>query len=247
MEYTAAPSRLTLPLPRAHRLARYSEKGRDPYDGLRPWSAITHGIGVALAVIGTALLLARSVMLALDAWHLVAFAIYGASMICLYTASTLYHCVNGPVARRLALRKYDHCSISLLIAGSYTPICLVALRTYGGWGWAILGVIWAMAVAACSLSLLWIDSPRWITAGVYLVMGWLAVVALYPLSRILPPSGMLLLVLGGILYTAGGILYALKWPGRENPRFGCHEVFHLFILAGSLCHFLMMYRVVCFL
>ena len=242
---TVAP--LTVSVSQGRGLARYSEKGRNPYDGLRPWSAITHGVGVALAVLGTVLLLIRSVALGLDVWHIVSFAIYGASMICLYAASTLDHCVNGPVPRRLALRKYDHCSISLLIAGSYTPICLVALRTCGGWGWAIFGVIWAMAMAACSLSLLWINSPRWITAGTYLMMGWLAIIALYPLARALPRAGMVLLVLGGLLYTVGGVLYALKWPGRNNPRFGCHEVFHLFILAGSLFHFLVMYRVVCFL
>lgn len=222
------------------------EQGRNPYDGLRPWSAITHGVGAVLAVIGTVLLLVRAVRLELDMWHVVSFAIYGLSMIGLYTASTLYHCLNTKVAGRVALRKYDHCSISLLIAGSYTPICLTVLRTEGAWGWAIFGVIWAMAVAACSLSLLWINSPRWLTSGVYLIMGWLAVFALYPLSRTMPAAGMFWLVLGGVVYTVGGVLYAVKWPGRGNPRFGCHEIFHLFILAGSICHFLLMYQVIAF-
>lgn len=248
MKYTTtATPQMTACVSRGRRLARYSEKGRDPYDGLRPWSAITHGAGAVLAAIGAALLLVRSALLGLDAWHTVSFAIYSASLICLYTASTLYHCLNTKVSGRLALRKCDHCSISLLIAGTYTPICLTALRSQRGWGWAIFGVVWAMAIAACSLSLLWIDSPRWLTAGVYLVMGWLAVFALYPLSRVLSAAGMLRLVLGGVLYTVGGILYAVKWPGRDNPRFGCHEVFHLFILAGSLCHFLMMYQIICYL
>lgn len=223
------------------------ESGRNPYDGLRPWSAITHGAGALLAVLGTLLLLRRSLLLQLDLWHIVSFAVYGASMICLYTASTLYHCLNIPVLGRLALRKYDHCSISLLIAGSYTPICLTILRTQGVWGWSIFSVIWVMAVAACCLSLFWINSPRWITSGVYLIMGWLAVFALYPLYRALPAAGMFWLLLGGLLYTVGGVLYAAKWPGRNNPRFGCHEIFHLFILAGSICHFLLMYQVICFL
>ena len=232
---------------RRERLERKGERGRDPYDGLRPWSAITHGVGALLAIAGTALLLVRAALLELDAWHMVSFAIYGASMICLYTASTLYHCVNTSVAGRLALRKYDHCSIALLIAGSYTPICLTALRGQGAWGWAIFGVIWAMAVCSCALSLFWINSPRWLTAGVYLVMGWLAVVALYPLSRAFPAAGMTWLLAGGLLYTAGGVLYAVKWPGRSNPRFGCHEIFHVFILLGSICHFFLMYRMICFL
>lgn len=226
-------------------LARHGEKGRDPYDGLRPWSAITHGAGALLAVLGAALLLIKAALLGLGPWYIVSFAIYGASMIGLYTASTLYHCLNTLVRGRLWLRKYDHCSISLLIAGSYTPVCLIALRSQGAWGWTILGIIWAMAFAACSLSLLWINSPRWLTSGVYLIMGWLAVVALYPLARTLPITGMLWLLAGGLLYTIGGVLYAIKWPGRDNPRFGCHEVFHLFILAGSLCHFLLMYLVLC--
>lgn len=229
-------------LPR--RRAVRGERGRDPYDGLRPWSAITHGVGAVLAVLGTVLLLVRSAALGLDGWHTVSFAVYGLSMTGLYTASTLYHCLNTSVAGRLALRKYDHCSISLLIAGSYTPICLTILRDQGAWGWAILGVVWAMAAGSCCLSLLWIGSPRWLTSGVYLLMGWVAVFALYPLSRALSAEGFFWLLLGGLLYTAGGVLYAVKWPGRDNPRFGCHEVFHLFILAGSICHFVLMYRVI---
>lgn len=242
MEYSDAVYRRTHP-----RRSLRGEKGRDPYDGLRPWSAITHGVGAVLAVVGTVFLLIRSSLMGLDGWHMAAFAIYGVSMICLYTASTLYHCLNTAVAGRLALRKLDHCSIALLIAGSYTPICLTALRSQGAWGWSIFGVVWAMALASCCLSLLWISSPRWLTSGVYLLMGWVAVFALYPLSRVLPAEGFFWLVLGGLLYTAGGVLYAVKWPGRDNPRFGCHEVFHLFILAGSVCHYIMMYRVVCFL
>lgn len=220
------------------------KQDRDPYDGLRPWSALTHGAGAVLAVLGTVFLLTRSVLLG-DIWRTVSLAIYGVSMICLYTASALYHCLNVPVAGRLALRKLDHCSISLLIAGSYTPICLTVLREQGAWGWSVFGVVWAMALASCCLSLVWINSPRWLTSGVYLLMGWVAVFALYPLSKVLPAEGFLWLVLGGLLYTVGGILYAVKWPGRNNPRFGCHEVFHLFILAGSLCHFILMYRIIC--
>lgn len=223
------------------------EKGRDPYDGLRPWSAITHGVGAILALLGTILLLLRSFRTGLDIWHIAGFIVYGLSMVCLYTASTLYHCLNTPVAGRMALRKYDHCSIALLIAGSYTPICLTVLREEGAWGWAILGIIWGMAIASCCLSLFWISAPRWLSAGTYLVMGWLALAALLPLSRTLPAAGMFWLLLGGVLYTIGGVLYAVKWPGRDNPRFGCHEIFHLFILAGSLCHFLLMYRIICFL
>ena len=217
---------------------------RDPYDGLRPWSAITHGVGAVLALIGTAVLLARSVLLGASVWHIVSFAIYGASMICLYTASTLYHCVNTTVAGRLNLRRYDHCSIFLLIAGSYTPICLVVLRTSAAWGWVLFGLVWGMAVLGILQSILWIGAPRGLTAAVYIVMGWMAVVAMVPLVKVFPFKGMALLIGGGLLYTVGGVLYALKWPGRNNPRFGCHEIFHVFILLGSFVHFLMMYQVI---
>lgn len=220
------------------------EKDRSPYDGLRLWSALTHGLGIALAILGTALLLVRSCSLNGSVWHCVIFSIYGAALIELYTASTLYHSVNTTVWGRIALKKLDHISIYFLIAGTYTPICLISLR--GTWGWSLFGTIWALAALGAVVSLVWIHSPRWVTVGIYLFMGWLALVAFYPLSRVLAFRGLFWLLLGGVLYTAGGVMYALKWPGRNNPRFGCHEIFHLFILLGSLCHYLLMYRVVAF-
>lgn len=235
--YTHFAPELSLPRPK-----RAPRPKRDPYDGLRPWSAITHGVGAALALAGTLLLLIRSFG---NTSHFTAFMVYGLSMIGLYTASTLYHCINTTVRGRLALRKYDHCSIYLLIAGSYTPVCLIALK--GTVGLTLTAVIWSLAAAGMVLSIAWIDCPRWLTSGVYLFMGWLALFAIGPLSRALPLEGMLALVLGGILYSVGGVLYAAKWPGRNNPRFGCHEIFHVFIVLGSICHFWLMYQVVAFL
>lgn len=218
------------------------EKGRNPYDGLRPWSAITHGTGALLAVLGIVLLLIRTWQLHGSAWHYVTFSIYGASMIMLYTASTLYHCVNTSVTGRIALRKLDHTSIYLLIAGTYTPICLVSLR--GPWGWTLFGIIWGLASLGLAMTMLWINAPRWITAGIYIFMGWLAIIAIYPLAQVLSFKGLFWLLLGGVMYTIGGVLYALKWPGRNNPKFGCHEIFHVFIILGSICHYLLMYRVI---
>ena len=234
----------SLPRPRARR-SLPAEKGRNPYDGLRPWSAVTHGIGAVLALLGTVLLLIHTVQVGGDVWKLASFSIYGLSMICLYTASTLYHCVNTDVPGRIALRKYDHCSIYLLIAGSYTPICLTALR--GPWGWSLFGVIWSLALAGIAMAILWINCPRWLTAAIYLAMGWLSVIAVYPLWQTTGSTGLFWLVLGGLLYTVGGVSYALKWPGRNNPRFGCHEIFHVFIVLGSLAHYLLMYRVIALL
>lgn len=241
MDSFAAPASFDLSPPVTRR-SRYGEKGRNPYDGLRIWSALTHGLGAVLAVLGTALLLVCTALAGGDPWKLVSFAIYGASMICLYTASTLYHCVNTTVRGRVNLRKFDHTSIYFLIAGTYTPICLTALR--GGWGWALFGVIWALAVAGLVMSMAWINCPRALTAGIYIAMGWLAAIAIWPLWKTVGAQGLFWLLLGGVLYTLGGVLYALKWPGRNNPRFGCHEIFHLFILLGSIAHFMMMYRVI---
>ena len=214
---------------------------RDPYDGLRPWSAITHGVGAALAALGTGLLLARSA--ALGKWVLCGlFAVYGLSMVCLYTASTLYHCLNVSVPGRLALRKYDHCSIYLLIAGSYTPLCLTVLRNAGGVPLTV--AVWILAAAGTVLTIAKLAIPRWLTSAIYLFMGWLAIFAIVPIYRALPASGFVWLLAGGLLYTVGGVLYAVKWPGRNNPRFGCHEIFHVFILLGSIAHFVLMYQVV---
>ena len=148
------------------------------------------------------------------------------------------------VAGRIALRKYDHISIYFLIAGSYTPICLLTLPDDGGI--PMLIIVWAVALLGTVMALVWIDAPRWITAGVYLFMGWMSVFMLPSLLRNMPTLGLFWLVLGGALYTVGGVLYAVKWPGRNNPRFGCHEIFHLFILLGSVAHFFLMYQVVAF-
>ncbi len=216
---------------------RRPRKTRDPYDGIRPWSAITHGAGAVLGLIATVFLLVAS-------WGkplaVTAFLIYGLSMIGLYTASALYHHLNTGLAGRIALRKYDHCSIYLLIAGSYTPVCLLALP--GTAGKVLISAIWILAVAGIVLTLAKLDIPRWLCTVIYIAMGWMAIFAISPLSQALSAQGMFWLIFGGVLYTIGGVLYAAKWPGRNNPRFGCHEIFHVFILLGSTAHFVMMYQ-----
>ncbi len=229
---------LNIPKPRRRK------EVRDPYDGLRPWSAITHGVGAALAAAGTAALLVSAA--AQGKWLLFGlFAVYGLSMVCLYTASTLYHCLRVSVPGRSALRKYDHCSIYLLIAGSYTPLCLTVLRDIGGI--PLVVAVWVLAAAGIALTIAKLAIPRWLTSGIYLFMGWLAIFAIVPIYQVLPPAGFFWLLTGGLLYTVGGVLYAVKWPLRDSPRFGCHEIFHVFILLGSIAHFVMMYRVVLWL
>lgn len=214
--------------------ARQRERDRDPYDALRPWSALTHGAGAVLAVLGTLFLLLN----AQSPREQLGFGIYGLSMIALYTASTLYHCLRTRVSWRRRLRKLDHCSICLLIAGSYTPICLLVL--WECCGPVLLAGVWSFAAVGILLSLVWITAPRWLSAGVYLAMGWLCVFAIKPLVSSMLPVALFWLVAGGVLYSVGGVLYALKWPGRNNPRFGCHEIFHVFILLGSVCHYVTM-------
>lgn len=229
----SAPMAMPKPKPR--------REVRDPYDGLRPWSAITHGVGAVLAAVGTVLLLIRAGQM--ENFSLLAlFAVYGLSMFGLYTASTLYHCLRTSVPGRIALRKYDHCSIYLLIAGSYTPLCLTALRDSGGV--PLLAAVWTLAVAGVVLTIAKLSIPRWLTSAIYLFMGWLVIFAIVPIFKALPTAGFLWLLAGGLLYTVGGVLYAVKWPGRNNPRFGCHEIFHVFILLGSVCHFVLMYEIV---
>ena len=162
-------------------------------------------------------------------------------MTALYTASTLYHCLRTRESLRLFLRKMDHSNICLLIAGSYTPICLLVL--WNCCGPVLLAGVWLFALAGIVLSIAWIGAPRWVNSVVYLAMGWLVVFAIKPLITLMRPDALFWLVLGGVLYSVGGVLYALKWPGRKNPRFGCHEIFHVFILLGTVCQYMTMWLI----
>lgn len=233
------PDTITAQPPLFPSVPRRKREVREPYDGLRPWSAITHGLGAVLALAGTIYLLLRTA--AGGNWLLFGLmAVYGLSMVCLYTASTLYHCLRVSVPGRLALRKYDHCSIYLLIAGSYTPLCLTALRDSGGP--VLLALVWSVGVVGMILTITKLSIPRWLTSAIYLFMGWLAIFAIGPIHSALSSRSFFWLMAGAAMYTVGGVLYAVKWPGRDNPRFGCHEIFHVFILLGSICHFVMMYQ-----
>lgn len=220
------------------------EKGRNPYDGLRPWSAYTHGAGALLALFGGGLLTWRAVQIGGGA-RIFVCVLYSLSMLVLYTASTLYHCVNTSVENRIRLRKFDHISIYYLIAGTYTPICVLGMK--GPVGIGLLLAVWALTAIGTVSTLFWVNRPRWLTTGTYVFMGWLVVFALYPLLNVFPLEGFLRLLAGGLLYTLGAVLYALKWPRRDHPTFGAHEIFHVFILLGSIVHFLLIYQLVVYL
>jgi len=201
-------------------------------------SGLTHGLGAAGAVVGLILLLMRAAS-PLRPWHLGTFIVFGLGMFGLYLASALYHLVPyGPVRTR-RLRTLDHIMIFVLIAASYTPICLVPLR--GPWGWSIFGAVWAIALAGAALKLFWLAAPRWLSTGIYIAMGWLVLVGVVPLVQNLTPGALSWLAAGGVAYTVGGVVYALKRPDPWPGFFGFHEIFHCFVLAGTFCHFWVMY------
>lgn len=203
-----------------------------------PVSCLTHMAGALLSLIGLVLLLVMAVRTKTP-WHIVGFAIFGTSMVLLYTASTLYHMLNISDRGNRILRKIDHMMIFVLIAGTYTPICLTLLR--GIWGWSILAVVWTIALFGIVLKGFFINTPRWLSTLIYLVMGWIVIVAIYPLVRAMSIGGLVLLSIGGAMYTLGAAIYGFKWPKINFRYFGFHELFHLFVMAGSLSHFLMMY------
>ncbi|MEA4814998.1 MAG: hemolysin III family protein [Oscillospiraceae bacterium] len=243
MTNTATAGRIELSAQRKSK--RIGAEIRDPYDGLRFYSALTHGIGAALSVACTAWLIVSAAIYGASVWHIVTFAVFGASMTALYLASCLYHCVNTSVRGRLALRKMDHSMIFVLIAGTYTPICLVVLR--GPWGWSMFGIIWALAIAGIFTTLFWLNKPRILTTALYIGMGWMALIAFVPLLRVMPAAGMAWMLTGGALYTVGGVMYGLKWPLKNAEKFGCHEVFHVFIMLGSVCFAMLMANVVMYM
>lgn len=218
---------------------KHFEAGRTPYDGLRPWSAITHGIGIVLAIIGGIFLMHKTIPTH-GLSENIGFGVFSLTMFILYLCSTLYHSVNTSVRGRIALRKLDHSAVYCLIAGTYTPLCLTILK--GTMGNVLLAIIWVLAIAGIIMAMFWINCPRKVTAIVYIGLGWISVIVvpfIYQKVGIVPLYWMFL---GGLLYTIGGVLYAIKWPGRNNPRFGCHEIFHVFIVLGTIAHYFMVYR-----
>jgi hemolysin III len=190
-------------------------------------NSITHGIGTGLSLIGGIILVVLAILYG-DIWRVVSFSIYGASLILLYLASTLYHSFRNPRLKHL-LRIIDHAAIYLLIAGTYTPFLLVSLR--GPWGWTLLGIIWSLALAGIIFKTLFIQRFRKLSTLVYIGMGWLCLIALHEMLIHIPTAGLLWVAAGGILYTTGVIFYA--W--HRLPYH--HAVWHVFVLAGSACHF----------
>ncbi len=209
-----------------------------------PVSGFTHLLGALLSIWGLYVLITRAPQYA-SARYVVALSIFGASLILLYSASATYHLIAAPEKTTMVLRRIDHMMIYVLIAGSYTPICLISLR--GVWGTGMLITIWILAFAGMMLKLFWFNAPRWLSTLFYIILGWMAVFVLVPLSRALSWGGMTYLFLGGLAYTAGAVIYATKWPRINLRFFGFHEIFHLFVMAGSFLHYWMVFRYIAYI
>ena len=205
-----------------------------------PGSAITHGIAFLLAAVGAAPLLIRSSEWS-DHIHIVALGVFILTMMLLYAASTLYHSVDSTAKVNRRLKKLDHMMIFVLIAGSYTPVCLIVLG--GKLGYTLLALVWGIAAVGMIVKACWITCPKWFSSVIYIAMGWVCVLVFGPLLKTLSTPAFLWLLAGGIIYTVGGVIYALKLPifNAKHKFFGSHEVFHLFVMGGSFCHYMMMY------
>lgn len=208
-----------------------------------PGSAITHFIGMLMAIFAAIPLLIKAAHEP-GRIYLVSIAVYVASLILLYAASTTYHTFNISKKVNTILKKIDHMMISVLIAGSYTPICLLVLG--GRMGWILLAIVWGFAIAGILIKAFWVFCPKWVSSVLYIGMGWTCVLAFTQLLNSLSPAAFGWLLAGGIIYTVGGVIYALKLPifNRKHKNFGSHEIFHLFVMGGSLCHFVVMYAFV---
>jgi len=197
------------------------------YPGER-FNGISHLVGSVLALAGMVVLIVRAAWLG-DPWKIVSFSLYGTSLFLLYTFSTLYHSLRHRA--KAVFRRLDHLAIYLLIAGTYTPFALVTLR--GGWGWSLFGTIWGLAIAGMLIEFMPRRGPRILPVVIYLLMGWLALIALKPLLQALPLHGFLWLLAGGLCYTLGVLFYGLDQRLKH-----AHGIWHLFVLGGSVCHYI---------
>ena len=205
-----------------------------------PGSAITHFIGMMMAVFASTPLLIKAARQP-DKIHMIALGIFITSMILLYAASTLYHTLDLSENANKRLKKMDHMMIFVLIAGTYTPICIIALPQPVGM--QLFTLVWGIALLGIVVKMFWVTCPKWFSTLLYISMGWICVLAFTQLLNSLPAAAFGWLLAGGIIYTIGGIIYALKLPifNSKHRYFGSHEIFHLFVMGGSVCHFIVMY------
>jgi len=202
----------------------------------QPFSGFSHLISAIVAIVCSIWLIRHSINYGTSS-HILSFSVFCISLILLYLSSAVYHLSFAKPETIRVLRKIDHMMITIFIAGCYTPICLIALKE--SFGVPLLIAIWIIALLGAIKDLYWTNAPRWVRVGLYLVMGWLAVIALPQLITVLPSGAISLIVAEGIIYTLGAVIYATKWPNPVPEVFGFHEIWHLFVMAGSACHFLL--------
>ena len=205
-----------------------------------PGSAITQFIGMLMAIFAAVPLLIKAAHEP-SRIYVISLAVYSASMILLYAASTTYHTFDISAKINTILKKWDHMMISVLIAGSYTPICLLVLK--GKTGLILLAIVWSFAIIGILIKAFWVYCPKWVSSILYIGMGWTCVLAFTQILNSMSRTSFIWLLIGGIIYTVGGIIYALKLPifNSKHKNFGSHEIFHLFVMGGSMCHFVVMY------
>jgi hemolysin III len=209
-----------------------------------PISSLTHLVGAFLSLIGLILLIKYSLDTS-NVYNTIILTVFGISSILLYSASSTYHKSLSSAKVIKILRRVDHSMIYVLIAGTYTPICLIALKGTVG-TFLFLGV-WLLAFIGILLKIVWFDAPRWLYTGFYILMGWISVFAIVPIIRAISFGGFMWLLAGGLFYTIGGVIYATKWPKINLKLFGFHEIFHIFIMLGSLCHFVLMFKYIMYI
>ena len=219
-----------------------SKKGRDfmQITIREPGSAITHFIGMMMAIFAATPLMVK-VATTSNHTAFIAMAVFIGSMLSLFGASALYHSITVKDQILKVFRKLDHMMIFVMIAGSYTPVCLIVL--HNRIGYILCALVWSIAVLGIILKGCWITCPKWLSSVLYIAMGWLCVLAFVPIFHALPRAGFDWLLAGGIIYTIGGVIYALKVPlfNSRHKNFGSHEIFHIFVMLGSACHFIVMY------
>ena len=205
-----------------------------------PGSAITHFIGMLMAIFAAVPLLIKAANEP-SRVYIISLTIYAVSLILLYAASTTYHTFDISDKVNTILKKIDHMMISVLIAGSYTPVCLIVLK--GRTGIILLSIVWGIAIAGILIKAFWVYCPKWVSSVLYIGMGWTCVLAFTQILNNMSPAAFGWLLAGGIIYTVGGVIYALKLPlfNNRHKNFGSHEIFHLFVMGGSACHFVVMY------
>ncbi len=205
-----------------------------------PGSAITHFIGMLMAIFAAVPLLIKAANEP-GRIYIISLTIYAASLILLYAASTTYHTFDISEKVNTVLKKIDHMMISILIAGSYTPVCLIVLK--GRTGIILLSIVWGIAIIGILIKAFWVYCPKWVSSVLYIGMGWTCVLAFTQILNNMSPAAFGWLLAGGIIYTVGGVIYALKLPifNSRHKNFGSHEIFHLFVMGGSACHFVVMY------